>query len=132
MPEKLELPEDLTEDMEVLFINPYDPEDYEEMQLTGITDEKLAEAFHKANARDPGFQHFEDKVGVVKTMLGVGGYVVGDDLILLYGDKDALLKAQESLKGDYHCFFDTVGNFMEHCESDDAVLTIPEQKPTVN
>jgi len=129
---KIELPEGLTEDMEVLFINPYSPGDSRYLQMAGASDRELMQIYNQAAARDPGFQKFEDKVGLLKTMLGLGGYCLGDDLIILYGDKSALEKVQDSLKDEYTCFFDTIGAFLKHCESEDAVVTIEERKPLLN
>jgi hypothetical protein len=128
----IELPEDLTADMEVLFVKPYSPEETLEMRLYGATDERLKSIFKRAEARDPGFANFENKVGLVKTVLGLGGYILGDDLIVLHGERTALQKAQESLKGEYTCFTDTIGAFLRHLESDNAVVTIEAPKPVLN
>lgn len=129
---QLELPADLTDDMEVLFVNPYHPDDSKLLHLSGGSDEQLKSLFKKAESWDPGFQAFEDKVAAVKTLLGLGGYVIGDDLILLYGDRKALEKAHNSLKDDYTCFFDTVGGFLKFAAQEDAAVVIQEKKPKLN
>lgn len=129
---ELELPDDLTEDMEVLFINPYSPEDSAYVKLSTAPDEELKDIFRRTSARDPGFQQFEDKVGAIKTVLGLGGYLLGDDLIILYGDRAAMQKAHDALKDEYTCFFDTMAAFLEHIKSEDAVVTIEAPKQVLN
>ena len=126
---EIEVPEHLLDDMVVLFINPYSPEDSEELNYMGATDEKLIDSFKRTNAADPGFQKWEDTVATVMTMHGLAGYSVGDDLIILYGDKEQLDSAKSSLEALYTCFFDTIGHFKEYLKRDDAAVTIPEEKP---
>ncbi len=127
-----ELPDDLTEDMVVLFVKPYSPEDSEYLARTGCGDKEMREVFERANAKDPDFVVFEDTVGVVKTLLGLGGYVIGDDLILLHGDMDDLKRAEAELKDRYTCLFETVGDFLNFAKDEENLLRIPANKPVIN
>lgn len=88
--------------------------------------------FKKADRRDPGPRIFEANIATVKTLLGLGGCVIGDDLIQLYGNREALEKACESLKDEYTCFYDTISNFLEFAQEEDATVIIPPEKPTLH
>ena len=125
-------PEELTDDMEVLFIKPYTPEEARSVQMAVNQDEAVKQAFMRANARDPDFQKFEDTIATYKTVLGLGGYILGDDLILLYGDKEDLQKVYDGVKDEYACFFDTVGKFLSYLDQDNPTTVIPENKPTLH
>ena len=129
---EIELPDDLNEEMDVLFIKPYSPEDSAYLQQCDSSDAALRKIFAKTLAADPDLQIFEDTVATVKTMLGLGGYIVGDDLILLHGDKAALLKAENSLKHKYTCMIDRLGNFLDFARRDGNVAILPEEKPTLH
>jgi hypothetical protein len=129
---ELDLPDDLTTDMEVLFVTPYSQEQTDDVKYSADQNDALIQAYKTATMQDPEFQHFEDTVAVLKTMHGVGGYIVGADMILLYGDKDKLETIAASLKSstNYSHFFETVGNFMQHMDGEDAKVVLPG--PTLN
>ncbi len=129
---KIELPDDLTNDMEVLFIKPYTPDEDSLIRRSGGSTFFLRQAYEQASRRDPGFKEFEDKVALVKTVFGLGGYILGDDMIILYGDRNKLDRAHGSLKNDYACFFATIGSFLKNLEDPDAVVVIPAEKPVIN
>lgn len=126
-----ELPEDLSEDMEVLFIKPYSEDDMLELHATGNTDQALLEIFNRITADDPGLNRFLDIVDAVKQICSLKGYIVADDLVLLYGEKPNLDRAKKAIDEHYTSFFDTVGNFMEENEAREAAK--PEiKKPLLN
>jgi hypothetical protein len=132
MVDHLELPDDLSEDMEVLFVNHYSPEEALEIRSLGASDERITEIFKRANKRDPGLKNWEDIMGFIKAENKLGGYIVGADLIILYGERDRLENAKRQItENNYNCFFETIGNFMAFSKKDDAKVTVRASKPAV-
>ncbi|HIL28420.1 MAG TPA: hypothetical protein EYG18_04040, partial [Micavibrio sp.] len=91
------LPDDITEDMNVLFIKPYSEDDMLDLQLAGNTDESLQKIFARITAQDPNLDRFLDIVDAVKQICGLKGYMVADDLVFLYGEKENLDRAKKAI-----------------------------------
>ena len=126
-------PEDeLPDDLEVLFIKPYTPEQQDEMMRAGLTDDAVRKAFEEANARDPDFRAFEDTITVYTMTFDLGCYMIEDDLALMFGDRDKLEKVYDALEDQYVCFYETVGNFLAYAAEEDSAVIIPEQKPVIH
>ena len=125
------LPDDITEDMNVLFIKPYSEDDMLDLQLAGNTDEALQKIFARITAQAQNLDRFLDIVGVVKQICGLKGYMVADDLVFLYGEKENLDRAKKAIDEHYTSFFETVGSFMEQSAEREAAKPV-EPKPRLN